>query len=269
MNSNIFEVPVNDIEIGDLNVRKSSVESNIEELAKSIEIFGLLQPIVLKGTYGHPPYEVVVGQRRFLAHQYLGKETIKSTFLDNIDDLNAKILSLSENMHRLQLNYFDAANAITELYIDFGRDDNKVKEATGLHIRTIRNYIKVVEQATELGKKLYKEGKISSQDLRRVIDASQGDKDKADKLIIEITKLTKYEKDRAVKFGINNPNASVEEIIEDAKKPRAEETVILNLSMKVTKAIRKASEELSLDLESLTYNVLLEWLKSNNYLINE
>ena len=76
----IFEIPLSQIEISRDNVRESRPETDLDELAASIKIHGLLQPVVLKGRFGNPPYELIGGQRRYLAHQKLRKSAIKAIF---------------------------------------------------------------------------------------------------------------------------------------------------------------------------------------------
>jgi len=65
----IYEIPLRDIKISDNNVRLHDPGKDLEELAASIKRHGLLQPVVLLGDYGKPPYKLISGQRRFLAHQ--------------------------------------------------------------------------------------------------------------------------------------------------------------------------------------------------------
>ena len=270
--SQVFDVPIKDIDLQGVNVRTDlsseySIES-LNELAESINLNGLMQPIVLRGTFGKGPYDVVVGQRRFKAHQILNRETIQATFTGEINDINALLLSLSENMCRQELNFSDTAEAVTKLYNHFDKDERKVQAAIGLNIRTIRSFIKVEEQATPKIKQLLKSGQLNIADAKRAIDAAQGDDEKADLLIDGITKLTKFEKQRAVKYAIDNPTATAENIIADAKKPKFEETIILNIPPTIYNALKKASEQLSLDIEVLTINALTGWLQSNDYLLD-
>ena len=263
----IHSIALNDVEVAEENVRKSHADEAIQELADSIKIHGQMQPIVLKGDENSPkPYKIIVGQRRYLAHMLLGKESIKAVFSGVNDATNALLYSLAENMQRTEPKYTDTAKAITALYVHFDRDEYKVKEALGLNVRTIRDYINIEEFSTEKGKKYLEEGKITKADLKRVIQAANGDKQKIDELVEIISSLSKYEKNRAVGFGQENPSASTDEIVEEAKKPKLEETVILNLSMEITEAVRIASEDLSVDLETLSMTVLTEWLKENEYL---
>jgi len=109
-------------------------------------------------------------------------------------------------------------------------------------------------------------GSVNLADAKRAIDAAQGDLAKADVLIDDIKTLTKFEKQRAVQYAMAHPDATVEKIIKDAKKPRFEETIILNLPLNVSEALKAASEKLAVDVEMLTINALTDWLKLNDYL---
>ncbi len=208
----IYEIPLNDIDISNLNVRITDRKKNIDDLAKSINDCGLLQPVVLRGAYGTPPYDLIVGQRRFYAHESLKKETIQAVFREISDD-EAKILSLAENMQRVELNHADKAEAITSLYKKY-KTVKKVSEKIGLSEQTIREYVKLEVFATPKAKKLLRKGKVYKTDVQRVIKASQSDNKKADRLLEEMTKLTKYEQERAFEYGskiTNNTHADKKE----------------------------------------------------------
>ncbi|MDO9566886.1 MAG: ParB N-terminal domain-containing protein, partial [Candidatus Desulfaltia sp.] len=69
LNNMIHDVKIAQISVSKLNVRVENATTGIDELAASIKKHGLLQPVVLLGSYGTPPYELIAGQRRFLAHQ--------------------------------------------------------------------------------------------------------------------------------------------------------------------------------------------------------
>lgn len=59
----IYEIPLKDINVSESNVRHTDLESGIDELMESIKKYGMLQSIVLKGEYGKPPYDLIIGQR--------------------------------------------------------------------------------------------------------------------------------------------------------------------------------------------------------------
>ena len=85
-------------------------------------------------------YELIAGQRRFLACQLLGWESISATVLTNIDDTEAKIISLIENVHRADLHPLDKGNVYQELYKVFGTYSNVSKE-TGVSSTTVKRYL--------------------------------------------------------------------------------------------------------------------------------
>jgi len=266
LSDRVHDIPLKEIDISRFNVRRTGTRVGIQELAESIQKHGLLQPVTLRGSYGNPPYELIVGQRRFLAHRVLRRTTIRSIFCGEVSDREAKILSLAENLHRLELNYADKAEAITELYLYYDRDVRRVAQELRLHTSTVRSYVKIEEQGTDKAKRLLREGKVNKTDVRRVVDAAQGDPAKADILLDEMPKLTKYEKDRTVRYGRAHPEASAEQVIEEAKKPRIETTVILSLSKDIHSALDRASRKLSIDRESIAMTALSEWLRENGYL---
>ena len=98
----------------------------------------------------------------------------------------------------------------------------------------------------------------------QAISAAQGNKDTIDKLLTELPKLTKYEKDRAVEYG-KKEKASAEKIIEEAKKPKFERTVILTLDDHVDTALTKAGQKLSMDREEIATMALEKWLEENGF----
>lgn len=97
--------------------------------------------------------------------------------------------------------------------------------------------------------------------------AAQGDEAKADSFADQISTLTKHDKIRAVEYGKANPTASIEEIITEAQTPKLEPTVILNLPLKVSKALKAATKQLSVDSEEIIMNALTDWLKTNDFLL--
>ncbi len=265
-NENIYDIPIKEIHVGKINVRMTDRKVGIDSLAESINKHGLMQPIVLKESYGTPPYELIVGQRRFLAHKKLNKKTIRAVFTGSISGEQALLLSLAENMQRVELNHADKAEAITKLYIQYKSDDRKVADELGLPLRTIRDYIKIDELATPKIKNLLRQKQISKADAKRVIDAAQGDTDKADQLIEEIPKLSKYEKDRAVEHARMHPESATNDILTAARTPRIERTIILSISQEMSKALRQAKKQLSMEAESIALMAVDEWLKKNGFM---
>ena len=99
-------ISLDKIDISSLNVRKVNLEEKLEELAESIKAIGVQQPImVFKKPDGR--YELIIGQRRYLACKKIGKKTIPAVITDVKGKTDALIKSFSENIHRLDLAYQD------------------------------------------------------------------------------------------------------------------------------------------------------------------
>jgi ParB family chromosome partitioning protein len=262
----IYDVSIKDIEIADTNVRQTEQEKEIEELAASIKKHGLLQPVVLLGDYGRPTYELIVGQRRFLAHKKLGKKTIRATFAGKLDETQATIRSLVENMQRVELNHADTAAAITKLYKKLGRDEHKVHLETGLSLKRIRQYIDIEERATPDMKEQLRKGKVKPVDVQRVLRASGGDSEKAERLLKRVKELTTYQKERLVEYGEAHPRAAADKLLEEAKKPKVERTIMVKLSDRVRTGLEKASKEMYMNPDEVAAQALEEWLSKKGFI---
>ena len=144
-----FSIPLSDISVGEFNVRKNlnagSEDSTIEDLAKSIHLHGLLNPIIVKEKEGK--YELIIGQRRYLACQLLGWQNIPT--ISDVDDLEARILSLIENVHRADLHPLDKGLAYQQLYTNFNTYAHVSKE-TGVSTQTIKRYMLLLKLAPSI-----------------------------------------------------------------------------------------------------------------------
>lgn len=262
----IASIKLSDIKVDDLNVRHTDRKVDIDELANSIRNHGQMQPIVLMGENGKPPYKLIVGQRRFLAHKHLGKREIIATFTETMQEKDALLFSLAENMQRVELNHADKAEAITRLYNLYNKDEKKVAKELGKPVNTIREYIDIEEQATEKTKALLRSRKLSKTDAIRILNASAGDKNKADKLLDTFRKLSTFEKKKAAEYGKSYPSATVADIDANAKKQRLEETVIIKLPKILDTALIKASKAIRLDKDEVAAKAIEEWLVTNGFM---
>jgi ParB family transcriptional regulator, chromosome partitioning protein len=139
----VKEIPLSDLEIGKGQVRLRDVGKDIDELADSIRKVGLLEPIVVCEGQTPGKFEIITGQRRFLAHHELKKPTILSAILDEkVDEQTAKVLSVTENLVRRDLNSKDLIDACTFLFKRYG-SIKAVAEETGLPRDKVSNYVTV------------------------------------------------------------------------------------------------------------------------------
>ena len=111
------DMPLDSLTIGQAQVRTQDPGKDIEELAESIEVQGLLQPIIVCEAREPGKWEILTGQRRFLAHKMLNRKTIAAAVLDSrVDAHEAKAISITENLIRRQLSGRELKDGITYLY---------------------------------------------------------------------------------------------------------------------------------------------------------
>ena len=263
----IHEVDLGDIRISDLNVRMTHPERDLEELADSIRLHGLLQPIVLSGEYGSPPYDLISGQRRYLAHErFLKASNIKAVFAGNLSRTEALIRSLVENLQRAELEFQDTSRAVTALFEELG-SEQKVKDATGLSIRRIRDHLLIEARASEKMKSQLREGKVSAADVKRALQAAQENVAKAERLLdlmIEVAP-TSHQKRRLVTYGEADSAADADAILEKAMKPHVERKLVIALTDDIRNALERATVVKEMEASDLAEQILSEWLLNEGF----
>jgi len=110
--------------------RPKKSDADIQELAESIRVHDLVHPVMCRR---HPTkagfFELRAGERRLVAHQVAGKETIRATLCD-LDDQAAKEITALENLQREDLEPLEEARAVRML-LDSGKDVKAVAAAIG------------------------------------------------------------------------------------------------------------------------------------------
>jgi ParB family chromosome partitioning protein len=141
----VREISISDLVMSDANTRKDlnagTEHSSLHELAASIRENGLLSPITVR-PIPDGRYEIVAGQRRFLACGSLGWSTIPAV-VQNIGDEKARAVSLIENVHRADLHPLDKARAFHALMEYYEHDIEMVSRETGVKPVTIRKYLAI------------------------------------------------------------------------------------------------------------------------------
>lgn len=107
----------------------------VRELADSIKAEGLHQPIILRPRSGR--FEIVAGDRRFLAHQILGREFIPA-IVREMDDKTCEITRASENLQRENLTPIEEAKEYERLYEKHGMPIKEIARRLGRSVSTIK-----------------------------------------------------------------------------------------------------------------------------------
>ena len=155
--SQLQELPLNRVVPNPHQPRKVIDPQSVGELAASIQSEGLLQPIVVRPTANG--YELIAGERRWRAHQHLGKESILARVLD-VSDLSSASLSLIENLQREELNPLEEAMGYQSLVSDFNLTQQEVAERMGKSRSHVTNLMRLLQLDGEL-RRLLAEGELS------------------------------------------------------------------------------------------------------------
>ena len=119
-------------------------ESKLEELAASIKKNGIIQPIaVRKNKSSDEPYEIVAGERRWLAAQKAGLHEVP-VVVTEADDLKSLEFAIVENVQRTDLNPLEEAQGYQRLINDFSYDQEKVSKFIGKSRSYITNCLRIL-----------------------------------------------------------------------------------------------------------------------------
>ena len=122
--------------------RQAYDESRLDELAASIKEKGIIQPIVVrKASQG---YEVVAGERRLRAARKIGLLKIP-VVVRNVNDKEALVLALVENIQREELNPVEKAETYRRLVDEFGFTQEEVARSVGKDRVTVANFLRLLK----------------------------------------------------------------------------------------------------------------------------
>lgn len=263
-------VPIDRISLDKFNVRTLEKDKDVEELAESILKYGLLQPIVV--FQEADKFELVIGQRRLRAYKELRKnghfqfkEILAVVLPTNIDEEKLKVLSLSENIHRVELNRADIVEVISFLYKKHNKSAKTVAKLLGKSVVYVYDHLKIQDAPEEI-KRMLASRELNKEDVKRIMQVAPNDKNKMLELAKEMKGLTGPEKIRLVEIGKKKPEIKSKDLIEEAKKQRVEEKVIVPLSPELIGALDRAVKAFGLSREEIAKKALEDWLGNKGYL---
>ena len=125
-NQAILRVPLDNIKRNEFQPRINFDETKLNELASSIKQNGIIQPIAVRQIKGSSePYQIVAGERRWLAAQKAGLHEIPVTILE-LNDNEVLEVAIVENIQREDLNIVEEAKGYKRLNEEFGYDHDKI-----------------------------------------------------------------------------------------------------------------------------------------------
>jgi ParB family chromosome partitioning protein len=141
-------------------------KEGIEELARSIEARGVIQPIVVRVI--NDSYELIVGERRLRAVESLGRTTIPAVIHEGASNEEAMELTLIENIQREDLNAIEEAQAYYRLMKDCNLSAPEVASKVGKDRSTVANAVRLLTLPEEIVKMIYA-GQLSAGHARTLL----------------------------------------------------------------------------------------------------
>lgn len=150
--------------------RRSFDPGELNELADSIKLHGVLQPILVRPSPNAPGcYEIVAGERRWRASQLAGLDTIPAQVRE-MGDGEVLEVAIIENVQRTDLNAIEEALGYQALMEHFGRTQADVAERVGKSRPHIANMLRLLQLPAEI-QELVREGKLSAGHARAILAA--------------------------------------------------------------------------------------------------
>jgi ParB family chromosome partitioning protein len=169
---NVTEVALDKIRVNPKQPRQTWDEGSLEELANSIKLHGVIQPVLVRRSGNH--FELIAGERRFRASRIAGlkKIPVHQTDAKGVQSLE---LALIENIQRENLNAIDEAAAYHQLLLQSKMTHQELAQRVGKKRATVSNSLRLLDLPEEL-QSLLTEGRLSAGQARALLGVKDKDR---------------------------------------------------------------------------------------------
>ena len=144
------KISINDLTRNKFQPRKNFSKESLEELTNSIREQGVIQPIIVRpNKSSEGKYEIIAGERRWLASQNAGLHEVPAVFL-NVNDVKSLEFSLIENVQRQDLDPIEEARGYQRLIDDFNYNHDKLSKFIGKSRSYIANSLRLLSLQEEI-----------------------------------------------------------------------------------------------------------------------
>ena len=172
-NSEVLYLPIDRIAPSPYQPRRTFQRDGIEELANSIRVYGVMQPVtvrVINGSF----YELVAGERRLRASKMAGLRDIPAIIV-HISDKDSAILAIVENLQRENLNFFDEGEGLKSLLDDYGFTQEEIARKIGKNQSTVANKLRILRLPRDVRQSIL-EHNLSERHARALLRIPQADR---------------------------------------------------------------------------------------------
>jgi ParB family chromosome partitioning protein len=223
----ITEIPIEEIEVNPFQPRSHFDQEALLELAESITVHGIIQPITLR-KLTDKQYQLISGERRFQASKLAGLKAIPA-YIRSADDQQMLEMALIENIQRENLNAIEIALSYQRLITEIGLKQEELGERVGKNRTTVTNYLRLLKLPPDI-QIAVRDNKLSMGQARSIISVENPDHQ------LYIFKKT-LEEDLSVR--------KVEELVRQLSEKSSDKSEGSNASPTVSREISQLQSRLS------------------------
>lgn len=259
----VKSIPLVDLDISELNVRRREITADLDDLAESLKKFGLQHPIVV--TPKGDRYSIVTGQRRYLAAKQLGWPDISALVLDEpLDDVKTTIFSFSENIQRRELSARDKADACSYLMEHLG-SVLEIATELGTSQATVRKWLGYAGVPDSV-KAFVAPGRLTVAQATRIAHTI-GDEQIAVAVAQRLAaEPIKANRDRVLDTAEELPGRSATAIFRRAEERQSDKHIYFVLTDSFARAIDDAAQDKEIPPGEVAKDATVRWLEENRYL---
>ncbi|MBQ8792499.1 MAG: ParB/RepB/Spo0J family partition protein [Clostridia bacterium] len=166
MDAGVTELDINKIYPNPNQPRKHFDEEALQELASSIKLHGVIQPLVVNKT-DDGNYMIIAGERRWRASNLAGLEKVP-VVIKNYTEKQVKEIAIIENLQREDLNPIEAARAIKQLMEEYNLTQETVSDRIGKSRSSVANTLRLLSLYPDVIK-MIESGRLSSGHARSLV----------------------------------------------------------------------------------------------------
>ncbi|MDH4295098.1 MAG: ParB/RepB/Spo0J family partition protein [Cyclobacteriaceae bacterium] len=170
--SGMSEISLEEIEVNPFQPREHFDQEAIAELAESIQVHGIIQPITVRRLSEHQ-YQLISGERRFHASKLAGLKTIPA-YLRSANDQQMLEMALIENIQRENLNAIEIALSYQRLISECNLKQDELGDRVGKNRTTVTNYLRLLKLPPDI-QIAVRDNKLSMGHARAIINVDNAD----------------------------------------------------------------------------------------------
>jgi ParB family chromosome partitioning protein len=212
-----LEVNINEIQTNPYQPRKEFTDEKLSELAESIKIHGIIQPLLVR-EIAPDKYQLIAGERRLRAAKLVGLTEVPVVIREMTDQAMMEV-ALVENLQREDLNPIEEADAYQRLMNEFQLTQDEIAKKVGKSRPAIANMLRLLNLPTEIQTDLA-QGTLTMGHARALLSLKTSDEQKRIWTQIQVQELSVRETEEFIR-QLNTPPIVSRETKKTVPRPSA------------------------------------------------